>query len=301
MCCEGVEPYLEKRQKVVILIILIIVFLPIAMTEMELWEYENIIFVMEAIYIIPLELLAIFLCVRFYRAFHNPFFKFQSIALAMGVLVAGFKELRLILFWKSIYYFYESHYRIFDASIGIISTIAGLAGILFALYALLQYRESWEQAGEESLIKRFYTLIPAAEYNRLFWYIIIGIPLLLILPLSIDYFSGSITDIINIVFGAARLPAELLGLLLSLALLRIYKNNLFKYLAAVQIIPLVVTVLSFFNSYLFLFLNRFLNSKPPLFSQIILSHITGFHKVVLIGLLIYALLTYRESMKETAI
>jgi hypothetical protein len=162
MCCEGVEPYLEKRQKVVILIILIIVFLPIAMTEMELWEYENIMFVMEAIYIIPLELLAIFLCVRFYRAFHNPFFKFQSIALAMGVLVTGFKELRLILFWKSIYYFYESHYRIFDASIGIISTIAGLAGILFALYALLQYRESWEQAGEESLIKRFYTLIPAA-------------------------------------------------------------------------------------------------------------------------------------------
>ena len=51
------------------------------MTEMELWEYENIMFVMEAIYIIPLELLAIFLCVQFYRAFHNPFLSFRVLLL----------------------------------------------------------------------------------------------------------------------------------------------------------------------------------------------------------------------------
>ncbi|NLI12227.1 MAG: hypothetical protein GX425_06300 [Peptococcaceae bacterium] len=293
---------MDQKQKVVIFIILIIVFLSIVLTEMKLWNYVNIVFVGAVTHIlVPLELLAIFVCVRFYRALHNPFFKFQGMALAMSILVAGLRELRLILFNRFIYHFDESYYQALGASAAIISTIIGLAGILLALYALLHYREGWEQAEEVPLIKRFYDLIPSAGNNRLFCYMIIGVPLLLHVSLMLSSFSGSITDIIISVFNAVWLPAELLGLLLSLALLRIYKNNLFKYLVAVYIIPLVVIAFSYFNVFLSFFIYRFSDSNPPAyftFSQIIFNYIVAFHKVVLAGLLVYALLTYRESMKE---
>lgn len=296
---------MAQKQKVVIFIILIIVFLSIVMTEMKLWNSVNLnnTWAVTKILVPALELLAIFASVRLYRAFHNPFFKFQGIALFLGVAVAGLRELRLILVGRFIDHFEEPFYQTIGASISTISAIIGLAGILLALCALLQYREGWEQTEEVSLIKRFYDLIPSAGNNRLFWYIIIGVPLLLTVPFLLSFFSGSIIDIIISVFNAAWLPAELLGLLLSLALLRIYKNNLFKCLAAVYIIPLVVTAFSFFNVFLNFFIYRFLDIEPPayvIFSQITLNYIVAFHNLVLVGLLIYALLTYRESMKEPA-
>jgi len=296
---------MDQKHKVVVFMILIIAFLSIVMTEMKLWNSVNLnnIWTVTKILVPALELLAIFVSVRLYRAFHNPFFKFQGIALFLGVAVAGLRELRLILVGRFIDHFEKLFYQIIGASIGTISAIIGLAGILLAVYALMQYREGWEQAEEVSLIKRFYDLIPSAGINRLFWYIIIGVPLLLTVPLLLSSFSGSITDIIISVFNAARLPAELLGLFLSLALLRIYKNNLFKYIAAVYIIPLVVTALSFFNAFLVLFLYRFWDSKPPVYydlSQIAFNYIVAFHNVVLVGLLVYALLTYKLSMKEPA-
>jgi len=277
------------------------------MTEMKLWNSIHLqnIWAVTGILAPVLELLAIFVCVRLYRSFNNPFFKFQGIALALGVAVAGLSELRLILFRKFIYHFEDSFYQAIGASIGTISTIIGLAGILLALYALLQYREGWEKAEKKPYINRFYDLVPSAKNNKLFWYIIVGVPLILTVPFLLSSFSGSISDLIISVFNVARLPAELLGLFLSLALLRIYKNNLFKYLAAAYIIPLGVTAISFFNASLELFLYRFLDSKPPIyyiFSQITFNYVVAFHNVVIAGLLVYALLTYKEpAMKESPV
>ncbi len=87
---------MDQKQKVLVSIILIIAFLYIVMTELKLWDMVYIIIIgVFTNILVPLELLVVFVCVRLYRAFHNPFFKFQGIALAFSVAVAGLGELRL--------------------------------------------------------------------------------------------------------------------------------------------------------------------------------------------------------------
>lgn len=241
-------------------------------------------------------MLALFVCVRLYRAFHNPFFKFQGLALVLSLAVAGLGELRIFLEGRFIYGLEKPFHQAIGASIGTMDAVIGLAGVLLALYALLQYRETWEQAEKVSFVKRFYDLIPSAGNNRRFWYVIIGVPLLLTVPFLTASFSSSVSDIIMLIFSCARVPAELLGLLLSLALLRIYKNNVFKYLAAVYIIPLAVMALTFFSVFL-VYLNQFqVNIVYYIFNYLLYSYVVAFNSVVVAGLLVYALFTYKESV-----
>ncbi|MDD4238350.1 MAG: hypothetical protein PHT62_07325 [Desulfotomaculaceae bacterium] len=138
---------MEQKQRIVIFIILILFFLSIVLTEMKLWSSINLKNINVVIKIIAptLQLLVVSFCFRFYRAFTNPFFKFQGIALAVGVLNAGVYELRSIIVEHLLYNNKEALHQIVSTYMNSISMIVNLIGILIALYGLLQYRESWEQ------------------------------------------------------------------------------------------------------------------------------------------------------------
>lgn len=77
--------------------------------------------------------------------------------------------------------------------------------------------------------------------------IIIGIPLLLYGSLLLGPSSFGTGGVFHLMFSVASLSAELLCLLLNMALVKTYGNNLFKFLFAVYAIPLGVMILSFLN------------------------------------------------------
>jgi hypothetical protein len=291
---------LDQKQKTVVLIVLIIVFLSIVMTERELWSLINLqnIHTVTKIIVPALELSAVFFCVRLYRAFNNQFFKFQGIALAMGVLNTGLYELRVLIVKQILYNNEEALYQIFSTSMNFINTIIGLAGILLTLYAILQYRENWEQGEKAHLVKRFNDLVPSARGNRLFWPVVLGVPLLLIIPPVLSSLPIDAVTLFSFSFYTAGLVVQLLGLLLCLALSVAYGNKFFKYMAAVYIIPLAVTLFSHFHGFLSLIFHRCLDSSPPalyMLSNITFNYIVVFHELVIAGLMVIALLAYRES------
>jgi hypothetical protein len=296
---------MEQKQKIVILMIPVLVFCSIIMTEMKLWSsinLENIHTVIE-ILVPALNLLAILLCVRFYRTFNNPYFKFQSIVLAIGIVNAGLYELPAIISRHHLFYNSETTlYQIVSTSIGPVRIIISLAGILLALYALLKYRERCEQDEVMPLVKRFKTLLPGVQNSRLFWPVAIGVPLLLNLPLVLSSIPISLTVLFTSLFSTASLVAQLLGLLLCLALGRVYGNNFFKYMAAGYIISLGVIVFSCLYGISGLFFHRFWVSPPTvcMLINITFTYIVVFHKILITGILVFALFTYREQPGKTS-
>lgn len=293
---------LEQKQRI-ILIIPVIIFLSIVMTELGLWSLINLrnIYAVIKIFVLLMELLAIFLCVRLYRVFNNPFFMFQSIALFVVVVNTGLDELRSVID-RCLFYNYEKDlYQIVSASMGSISGIVGLAGILLALYALLKYSEGWEQGENMSLVKRFNDLLPAARNSRLFWPVIIGVPLLLNLPPLLSSISTGVPIVINPLFCTAVLVARLLCLLLCLALVRVVNNNFFKFMSAVYLIPLGVMLFSYLNAVFGVLCQLFRVSESSFIyrlSNITFNYIAVFDEIVIAGLLLIALHTYRESGKD---
>ncbi|OPY57656.1 MAG: hypothetical protein A4E55_01502 [Pelotomaculum sp. PtaU1.Bin035] len=292
---------MKQKGEIAFLVIPVLVFLSITMNELKLWHsinFQNIRAVIE-ILVAALELLAILLCVRLYRSFNNPFFKFQGIALAVEVVNTGLSELRLIIGRQQLYNHENDLYQIASA---FIIVIISLSGILLALYAILTYREGWAQEENTPLVQRFNDLLPSARNNRLFWPVIIGVPLLLLnLPLVLSSIPFSATVLFNSLFSTAGLVAKLLGLLLCLALVRAGENHFFKYMVAIYIIPLGVTLFAHLNGIFGLFLYEIRETSPSnlyMLSTITLNYIVLFHDVVITGLLVAALLTYRELSKD---
>ena|GEM_PF-4908031 len=273
---------MDQKQKIILFIIPIIIFLSIVMTELNLWRsihLQNIWWMSKKL--VPFtNLLAIYFCFRLYRAFNNPYFKLEGIALALNLVTAGL--------------------RILSDAVNTLCLIIELAGTLLALYALLKYREGWEQSKILSPIKRFYGLVPLAK-NDWFWLVLLGFPIILYqLPMT-DHSSASLTYIILLVFSVTGLSAQMLGLLICLAMVKSYRSQFFQYLVAVHIIPLGVVALSFLNVSLGLILNRSLESRLSVYftySQITINYILALHEVVVIGILVYAFLKYRESPKR---
>lgn len=297
---------LSQKQKTIVFIVLSIFFLSIVMTEKQLWSMTNLLDIrtVTKIIVLVLQLPAIFICLRLYRAFKNHFFKFQGIALTMGVFNTGLYGLQALIFKQIPYNNEAALYQIFSTSMNSISAIIRLAGILLALYAILRYRESWEQAEKAPLVQRFNDLVPSARDNRLFWPVIIGAPLLLDLLLVLASSSAPIgvIPLFSFSFYTAGLAAQLLALLLCLALVRAYGNRFFKYMASFYIISMSVTLFSCLYSISGFFMYRFWDSSLPalyMFANRTFNYIVVFHEVALGALLLIALLTYRESATDS--
>ncbi|OPX91551.1 MAG: hypothetical protein A4E53_00691 [Pelotomaculum sp. PtaB.Bin104] len=288
---------MDKKQRVVIGAVLIIFFISLVVSELKLWDLICLKLIWELVKFLILapELLALCKCVQLYRVLNNSFFKFQGIALALSAANDILKKLTDMFFAGLVAYVVNPTYHIVRDSINAISLAIGLAGILLALYALLQYRERWEQQTETaSPVNRFYDLIPYARDKKTFLLIITGIPLLLYGSLLLGPSSFGMGGLFHLMFSVMSLSAELLCLLLSLALVKAYGNNLFKFLFVVYTIPLGVMILSFLNLDVGFFLFKH-NVGWLSALSLIFNYIVMFHRIIVAGLLVYALFAYRES------
>lgn len=148
---------MDKKQRIVIGAVLVLFSLSLAISELKLWDLirHKLIWDLVKILVPVAELLALCKCVQLYRVLNNSFFKFQGIALALGATNDILKKLMDILFAGLFAYVVNPINHIVRDSINAISLVIGLAGILLALYALLQYRERWEQVKKYLLLVGF--------------------------------------------------------------------------------------------------------------------------------------------------
>ncbi|MFA5385941.1 MAG: hypothetical protein WC364_15015 [Eubacteriales bacterium] len=209
------------------------------------------------------------------------------------------------IYFTNRFYNFEPLNQIASTSITITITITimiiNLIVILLAFYGLLQYREGWEQGEKATLANGFNYLVASARNKRLLWLVIIVSLFLinltfLVLVMSANKISA-IAIIISFIFisfiSTAGTIVRLLGFLLSLSLVRIYKNNIFKYLAVIYMIPLVSMVISYLNSSINVC--RFYFSLPSFFKIIenAFDSIIAFQDITIAVLLVIALSIYR--------
>jgi len=295
---------LEQKQKIIISILLLIAFLSVIVNEIKLWSlinFKNLYSVMDIL--IPiLKLLAFFLCVRLFSKYNNPFFKFQGIALVVDMANKGVQELGDI-YINIRFHNFEPLNPIAMDSISLISMILYLVVVLLALYGLFQYREGWELEEKVTLAYRFNYLVASARSKGLLWPVIIVALFLINMTFLISAMSMTsavyiIIPIIICFIFTVGLIVKLPGFFLCLSFIRIYENNIFKYLAVIYIIPLVSMVISYLNSSLNVYRSYF--SLPSFFRIIesVFDSIIAFQDITIAILLVIALSIYRAKEND---
>jgi len=293
----GVCSVLEQKQKIIISVILFVTFLSVVINEMKLWSsisIQNLRAVMD-ISVTILELVAVFLCVRHFRKYNNPFFKFQGFALVVDMAHKGLQELGN-LYINNHFHSFQPINPIATASINLINMILYLVVVLLALYGLLQYREGWEEEDKVTLTYRFNFLVAIVRGKGLLWLVIIAALFLINMIFLILVVGaapmGAIGIIICFIFTVAII-IKLPGFFLCLSFIRIYENNIFKYLAVIYMIPLVSMIITYLNSSLVICRFYF---NPPFFFRIIegaFDSILAFQDITIAVLLVIALTIYR--------
>ena len=268
----------------------------VLLTELNVWHLLNNVTYSSLFGYITMvaEVLALYKCVQLYRRYENPYFKMQYILLAVTVTYAIVKKLyRLLLFPDTpgvFGNFSEPHGLCF---------IVSLTSSLLAVYALLVYLESYDQPGKDDFWERLSGLVPAATGNKLFWPAIIGGPLLIyavqifgVSGISLQFISSSLQILIQ---STVSLASTLLGLLLVLSLHRVYSNKLFKYLAVVYSIDIILVGLTLFNSAIYMAMAMGHPSPSMVIIDRLFIFIVLFSRLAVALIYVYAFFTYRES------